>query len=183
MGVRKHFGPIACISRAVLAGCIYWMGYGERAPNWIVLMVLNIIASCVARSIIKYKKAKVTVNGEELSPKEGRNCSRKAYIYIAMVAGNIMWIVGFAVFALRINIYLAFNGNFWIAPLIVGICLILDIAFIKPKNLKYACVSYRETEHHSKSNSNNYHQVHGGVIIVDQEAQFLQQQQPGMMLV
>ena len=106
MGVRKHFGSIACISRAVLAGCIYWMGYGERAPTWIVLMVLNIIVLCMSRGI--HKKAKVKVNGEELPPKEGKNCLRKAYIYMAMVAGNIMWIVGFAVFQLRINIYDAF---------------------------------------------------------------------------
>ena len=87
-----------------------------------------------------------------------------------MVAQNIVWIVGCTV--LGNDIYEALNGNFFVAPLIVGICLLLDIAFIKPKNLKYACASYRDHDSHSKNNAENYHQVSGGFTIVDPEAQF-----------
>ena len=70
---------------------------------------------------------------------------RRAYIYIAVVAGNILWIVGSANFSY--DIYSAL-GAYWIVPLIVGIFLIMDIAFIKPKNLKYACKSYLKDEYH-----------------------------------
>ena len=58
----------------MLAGCIYWMGYGEQAPIWIVLMVLNGVCSCMAAGVKHGKKTKVTVNGEELAPKEAKKC-------------------------------------------------------------------------------------------------------------
>ena len=39
------------------------------------------------------------------------------------------------------DIYLAFDDEA-VAPIVVISCFLMDIAFIKPKNFKYACHSY-----------------------------------------
>ena len=122
-------------------------------------MVLNIIALCLAFGI-RSNSTKVTVNGNQLSPKDAKNCQRKAYIYTSIIIGNLCWIV--ACTSLDFDIEIALDSP-WIAPVLVCICAALDVAFIKPKNMKYACKSYTSTD--------NYEKVPAGAVY-DPEAQY-----------
>ena len=73
----------------------------------------------------------------------------------------------------------------WIVPMIVVICLFMDIAFIKPKNFKYAYKSYLKHDHHDDNYI--YQQTPAGTVL-DPEAQYRMNgapntNQPGMMMV
>ena len=164
---RKDYGVVACVIRIVLAACIYWMGTTGQSPLWIVLMALYVISLCMAFGI-RNKSAKVTVNGNQLSSKDAKNCQRKAYIYTAIFVGNILWVVGMTSF--HYDILWAID-NAWVVEICVGVCLLLDIAFIKPKNFKYACKSYTNTDQHT---GDNYQQVPAGAVY-DPEAQYTAQ--------
>ena len=161
---KKDYGAVACFIRVVLAACIYWMGY-DASPLWIVLMVLSVIGLCMAYGI-RNKSCKVTVNGNQLSQKDAKNCTRKAYIYTIILIGNLCWIV--ALTSLHWDIEFALDSP-WVAPLLVIICAILDIVFIKPKNLKYACKGYTNT---GDNNAGDNYQKGPGGAVYDPEAQY-----------
>ena len=120
----------------------------------------------MALGIRNAESTKDTVNDRKLSLKDAKNCKRKAYIFTAIVAGNIGWIVGCTYF--YDDIYFALDYP-WVAPVCVGICLLLDIAFIKPKNFKYVCKGSSSTD--KNYTDNNYQHLLAGATY-DREAQY-----------
>ena len=138
---KKYYGFVTCLTRIILASCIMFKGRNDPGdmPVWIPLAPLYLIAFCMA-GCITGKTCRVTsVNNRPLSSKEGKNCARKAYIYTAIIIGTIGFAVGFYLDDNNVRYVLGYD---YLGPLVIAICLIMDIAFIKPKNFKYACKSY-----------------------------------------
>ena len=115
------------------------------SPVWIVLILLILIAFCLA-GMIQVKKCRVTSIGDRpLSSKEGKNCAKRFYIYIAFLTSNIVW--AFAIYIRWSDVQDSFPEFAGVVPLIVGLCFVGDIFFINPKKFKYACKSFYKDEH------------------------------------
>ena len=122
-----------------MAACIYFMAW-MPSPLWLVISGNNLIGLFMCACIRGKGACRVqSVNDYELNKKEAKNCARKSYIWNSIVIGSILWVVGFT--SLYEDIEHAFEDP-WISYLIVGLCFIMDIMFIKTKNLKYAYSSY-----------------------------------------
>ena len=176
----KHWGMLGCLSRLILVICVLTMGssyWGEPGPLYglIAINVIGMIISCC----IGAKHVETSVNGRQLSQKERKRCMRKAYIYTVMVAGNVLWIVSW--FVANDYIASAFDPEF-IWP-VVAVFGIMDVFFIKTKNMKYACVSYLEDDHEKYSGDAYKHasanQGYTVEPIYNPEMAYMQQPQPG----
>ena len=137
----------------------------------------------------------MSVNGRELNKKERKACTRKTYIYLIMIIQN-------AVFAYLLGLEFDEISSMmdygWLYPLFFVTSLITDIFFIKVKNFKYVCRSYRRDDDDTFGRMPN-----SSIQFVDPEAQAamnaqmymrpgmqqpgviaqpgMMQQQPGMM--
>ena len=136
-------------------------------PVWIALGPLYLIAFFMAMCISSKHCIVTKVRDRPVSPKEGKNYTRRLYIYTAILIGNIGFAAGFYLNAKDVRYVLGYD---YLGPGVIAICLMMDIAFIKPKNFKYAYKSYLEND-----NDDSYQRVPDAQISIQQ------QQAPGMV--
>ena len=141
--VHKYNGFVTCIARIITAACILGMGYSlDGAYLWYTILALNVLALYAAMCIRKSSTfcGYGRVEYRELHKIEAKNCARKAYIYLAIITQNILWLFGF--FEYFDDIRYAFFTPEPLIPSLILLYLLMDIAYIKFKNFRYACRSH-----------------------------------------
>ena len=138
----RYWCLASSLARCVLATSILiCIDQKPESKIWLILIPWNVIAGCVAASIV-YKTCLLnSSDGRSLSTKEGQNFATRIYIYWSVILGTLLWVIGLATH--YDDIWHAYD-NPWIILLCLPVFLAMDTVCIKPKNFKYAYKSYKK---------------------------------------